>query len=88
MLIRSGSATYGVRLLLMSATASLPPELAALARSAAGPLKPITIRLDPACLAEVDQLAKTLGGADRAALLRFVVRQGLAATREQLEAAA
>ena len=52
-----------------------------------GPLKPITIRLDPASLAEVDQLAKAIGGIERAALLRFVVRQGLAATREQLEAA-
>ncbi len=65
--------------------ASLPPDLAAMVRS--GPLKPITIRLDPASLAEVDQLAKTIGDIERAALLRFVVRQGLAATREQLEAA-
>jgi predicted transcriptional regulator len=72
----------------MPAIASLPAELAVLARSDAGPLKPITIRLDAASLAEVDQLAQLLNRADRAAVLRFVVRQGLAATRAQLEAAA
>jgi hypothetical protein len=71
----------------MPAIASLPAELAALARPDAGPLRPVTIRLDAASLAEVDQLAQTLNRADRAAVLRFVVRQGLAATRAQLEAA-
>jgi hypothetical protein len=72
----------------MPAIASLPAELAALARPDAGPLKPITIRLDSVSLAEVDELAQTLNRADRAAVLRFLLRQGLAATRTQLEFAA
>lgn len=67
---------------------TLPPELAALARPAAGPLKPVTLRLDADALAEVDALAARLNRADRGAVLRFLVRQGLAATREQLEVAA
>ncbi len=88
MLVGCGSATYEVRPDSMPAVASLPPELAVLARSDAGPLRPITIRLDAASLEEVDQLAQTLNRADRAAVLRFLLRQGLAATRVQLEAAA
>lgn len=88
MLRRCGSESYWVRLLLMPAIASLSPELAALARPDAGPLKPVTLRLDSAALAEVDALAERLNRADRGAVLRFLVRQGLAATREQLGAAA
>jgi hypothetical protein len=72
----------------MPAVTSLPAELAALARPDAGPLKPVTVRLDAASLAEVDALAQTLNRADRAAVLRFLVRQGLEATRTQLEAVA
>ena len=72
----------------MPATASLPPELAVLARPDTGPLKPVTLRLDYASLAEVDALAVRLNRADRGAVLRFLVRQGLAGTREQLEAKA
>jgi hypothetical protein len=66
----------------------LPPELAALSRRAPGALTPLSVRLDAATLAEVDQLAKQLNRAERAAVLRYLIATGLAATREQLEAAA
>lgn len=66
----------------------LPPELAALARVDAGALVPTTVRIPLADLAELDRLAERLNRADRGPLLRFVVRQGLAAVRAQLEGAA
>lgn len=65
----------------------LPPDLAALAR-APGPLQPLSVRLDPATLAALDQLAERLNRPSRAALLRALVERGLVAVREELEAAA
>ena len=67
--------------------ATLPPELAALARRAPGALTPISVRLDANTLAEVDELAERLNRAERAALLRHLISTGLRVTREQLETA-
>ena len=69
----------------MELSAHLPADLAALARPAeGGVMRPVTVRLDAASLDEVDRIAQSLNRADRAPLLRFVVRQGLAVVRDQL----
>jgi hypothetical protein len=62
--------------------ASLPPELAALARVDAGPLLPVTVRLDAETIAQVDALASALGRGERGRgpVMRHLVRAGLAAT--------
>lgn len=66
---------------------TLPPDLAALAPHP-GPLRPVSVRLDPPTLVALEALAERLGRPHRGVLLRFLVARGLAAVLEQLEAAA
>lgn len=63
----------------------LPPQLAALAAPAPGALSPVTVRLDSAALAELERLRDLLNRPSRGALLRYVLRRGMAATAAELQ---
>jgi hypothetical protein len=68
----------------MQPTTTLPPQLAALAARGTDPLSPVTVRLSRGDLAELEALRDRLK-TTRAALLRYVLTRGLAATTAELE---
>lgn len=63
---------------------TLPPELSALAAPASDRLLSTTLRLEPATLEAVDNLAQRLNGPTRGALLRYLVREGIRTTEATL----
>lgn len=67
----------------MPPTIAVPPELAALAPPA-GPLRPVSVRLDLPTMTALDALAQRLGGAHRGVLLRHLIGRGLAAVLAEL----
>lgn len=47
-------------------------------------LRAVALRLDPETLAKIEAMRDRLHGPSRAALLRFLVREGLSLTEERL----
>ena len=63
----------------------LPPSLQALAAGPRQPLQSAAVRLDPDTLADLERLRDRLNRPTRAALLRLLVREGLATIEAQLK---
>jgi hypothetical protein len=66
----------------------LPPSLEALADPAPLPLQSVAIRMDSVALARVEAVRDRLNRPSRAALLRFLVNEGLRHAEATLEQAA
>lgn len=65
--------------------AHLPPDGARILRFNRGPLKTVSVRLDAEALQEMEQLSERLHNPSRGSLLRYLLAEGIKATRQQLD---